>query len=92
MNKKSFFAKRSELQKVDVLVIYIEENPKKGIYKIKEIKVEELLENLEAVSTFIEQAIWTTKETKYADDQELKEMMSDINNTIASILDYIKDN
>ena len=53
--------------------------------------MEELKENLESVSTFIEQAIWTSKETKYADDQELKEMMSDINNTIASILDYIKD-
>jgi|TARA_A200000159_G_scaffold7851_1_gene6807 hypothetical protein len=53
--------------------------------------MEELKENLESVSTFIEQAIWTSKETKYADDQELKEMMSDINNTISSILDYIND-
>jgi len=53
--------------------------------------MEELKENLESVSTFIEQAIWTSKETKYADDQELKEMMSNVNNTVATILDYIKD-
>ena len=40
MNKKSFFAKRSELQKVDVLDIYIEKNAKKVFYKIKEYKMQ----------------------------------------------------
>ena len=53
--------------------------------------MQELKENLEAVESFINQAIWTSKETKYANDQVLKEMMSDINNTIVSILDYIKE-
>ena len=53
--------------------------------------MEEFVENLESVSTFIEQAIWTAKETKFADDQELKEMMSAVNNTIGNILDYIEE-
>ena len=42
MNKKSFFAKRSELQKVDVLDIYIEKNAKKVFYKIKENKMQKI--------------------------------------------------
>jgi hypothetical protein len=53
--------------------------------------MEELKENLEGVSTSIEQAIFNLKDTKYADDQEIKKMMATINNTIGYIIDYIEE-
>lgn len=53
--------------------------------------MDEFKENVEGVSTSIEQAIFTLKNTKYADDQEIKRMLSTINNTIGYILDYIEE-
>mgnify|MGYP003121334535 CR=1 FL=1 len=90
MNKKSFFAKRSELQKVDVLDIYIEKKSQKGIYEIKEKKMEEIIENLEGVETMIDQARLCLKETKFANNLELDEYIENIENNIEYALSVVK--
>ena len=52
--------------------------------------MEELIENLEAVETMIDQARICFKETKYANDPELDEYIENIENNIEYALSVVK--